>query len=520
MATGEVLFRDLFYEETGMTFSLDSFLNRDRLEVEKHFLQLEEQRNTGDQFLGKRYGYEDEEDDYWLQESQREPEYNPWSWRREQEPIVLEVVEKPEIQFNSDKYPTRSEALMDYIKISKEDLKRRLEKLNEGYLTPVKSPPSPKPEATPEPEPEPEPELGKYPSYLNKVQIRQWKMFDKLGKSLEEQGYLNGKKNINRNKLIQKKLADNARAEQRKAAKKVAKQPTVNDQEDVDYSELSEEEAVEQEVQTKPLNSLQRINLARRLFYPTTKQLMHKLPSNMSKVGMRPIFQIEYSADCKEPIPHPTQRKWIYHRSPGSSAVFDRLCLELVLKIIKAKMVDHVQINYCRGCHAFISGPASKLGKLHDFNPRFCEYFNLNAVNYRVCSRKVQANLDQDPDYYEKLDVSLDFPERSVNYRLPAFATSSFRYELKMLDQMEVHDELVENMKSFLRDAGDWQRYEYSGNKLETREMMPVPWYCIINNSLPLKSGLVDRCIYTGEFSSEEKQKMLIEDERAKREKE
>ena len=213
MATGEVLFRDLFYEETGMTFSFDSFLNRDRLEVEKHFLQLEEQRNTGDQFLGKRYGYEDEEDDYWLQESQREPEYNPWSWRREQQPIVLEVVEKPEIQFNSDKYPTRSEALMDYIKISKEDLKRRLEKLNEGYLTPVKSPPSPKPEATPEPEPEPEPELGKYPSYMNKVQIRQCKMFDKLGKSLEEQGYLNGKKNIDRNKKKEKYLANKLRRE-------------------------------------------------------------------------------------------------------------------------------------------------------------------------------------------------------------------------------------------------------------------------------------------------------------------
>jgi hypothetical protein len=50
--------------------------------------------------------------------------------------------------------------------------------------------------------------------------------------------------------------------------------------------------------------------------------------------------------------------------------------------------------------------------------------------------------------------------------------------------------------------------------------MMPIPWFCTINKSLPLQSGLVDRCITAGDFSKHQKEEMLIEDEWIKAKKE
>ena len=324
-------------------------------------------------------------------------------------------------------------------------------------------------------------------------------------KTQEEKDYSKDKKNRKRNKQKAKKLADK---ERKRAAKERQSKPAT-------------EKALEEHSKgRRSLTALQKANLSRRLFKLKPSQIIHKLPSNMAKYGRKPVFKIEYSVENKQPIPHPTRRFWIYHRSPTSSKVFDRLCLELTRRIQRAKVIGHAQINYCRGCHAFICGPPSRLNKLHDFDEKFSQYFNVNAVKYRLCMRKIQANLAEDPRYYLKLEVDKLFPKPKSGNWLSSFATPSFRYELKNLDPYDVQEEIVECMKRYLQQVGDWQRFEYCGDKQQTREMMPLPWFCRINRSLPLKSGLVDRCIRFGDFTTQEKEQMLIEDERVKRQQE
>ena len=498
MTTVIAPFRDYLYEQTGITFSEDSYLNMDHLEVEKHPLQ---DRYT---FLGKRTR-DDEEEDQMIRQLMKS--YTQPRWQLE--PLIFEIVDKPKLTVFEGS--SNSETIFQYIFKAA------------GKTTPAR--PSTPPrislviEQTPEPRIEPELDWTEAEAFLpvkkiqvqpEKVEIKEW--------TQEEKFILNAKKNINRHKKIAKKLADKARAEAKKAAKELAKQQTR-----MDYSNEMVEEGVTEETQEESgilLESLQKCNLKRQMFVPHTKQILRTLPPIIEQKKKKFFFKIEYGSDSKSTIPHPMKRKWIYHRSLTSSAVFDRLCLELVRRIMRVKVVRRAQVNYCRGCHAFIFGPASKLGKLHDFNEKFRSYFNINAVNYRLCTRKVKANLAEDPNYYKERNASKLFPESKDINRLQVFATSNFRYELKMLNPIEVQDEMVENMKSFLRDAGDWQRYEYSGNKLKTRDMMPVPWYCTINNSLPLRSGLVDRCFASGDFTANEKHTMLIEDEVAKRQQE
>jgi len=469
-----------------MIFTEDSFLNSDYLEVPKHRLCYSTSfYNNQDSFLGKRNPQDQE-----IKELLRlyiQPDLEP-------APLVLEIVDKPQLTVAEGS--SQASTIFQYIK-----------SVPKAKLTPARVTPLSKEDAEDDHKLEPtmqSEQIWSDAGVFEPVKKLHVKPGEAHGKVLtqEDKDRRNAGKSITRNKKKEKYLYNKAR---REAAKLLQSKPVT--EKDI------EEHSIEQGV----LTSLRKADLSRRFFKPSRSQIMRNLPKNIAKYGKKPYFKIEYSTSNKEPIPHPTTRLWIYHRSPTSSTVFDRLCLELARRIQRAKVIGHAQINYCRGCHAFIYGPPNLLNKLHDFDEKFSQFFNVNAVNYRLCMRKVQANLSEDPRYYEKLEVQKLFPKSKSGNWLSSFATPSFRYELKNLDPSEVQQEIVKCMKGYLQQVGDWQRFEYSGNKRQTRQMMPLPWFCRINRSLPFMSGLVDRCIRFGKFSDQEKEQMLIEDERAKR---